>query len=834
MSARAIWVAWLVPFILCFGATPARATNPDAEFFETKIRPVLVSHCFSCHSSQLADPQGDFSLDTKAGLARGGTLGPEIVPGKPAESRLLLALRYTDRGLAMPPDGKLSDAVIADFAHWIERGAFDPRVDPPSAAGAGRSPTPGMSIEQGRQWWAFQPLIKRPPPPAWSPFPVTWPRNAIDWFVLARLGEKKLSPSPRADRRTLITRAYVDLLGYKPTFAEVEAWLADASPNAYEHLIDRLLASPHYGERWARHWMDVARFGEDNSTAEATNPAYPFAWRYRDWIIEALNADTPYDRFIKLQLAADKMHESKLEDLRALGYLGAAPVYHKDQRLSADVVYGFMTDDWDDRIDALTRGVLGLTVACARCHDHKFDPILTKDYYALAGVFASTMRAERPLFEVEPEVEQRYLWVQRRLFDLAYSVKIGTYETSTLVEPQKRMAAWKGEIERLKSEMLRLGERYPKLVENVERYWVYPTRPAPAAPAPAAAAPAPAPAAPPPPAPPAVSAEPFAQAVYDAAQFVDGEDKTYTFIRYTPGKGRNMPILRAGSVTAPGEVVPRGYITVLAAGDTRFEESGSGRLELANRIFSDSPALAARVIVNRIWDWHFGRPLVGTPSDFGTQGDKPSHPELLDDLSARFIEHGWSLKWLNKEIMMSAAYQQASTPRADAEALDPTNALVWRMNPRRLDAESYRDSLLRAAGRLDESLYGVSGDLQDVSFVRRTVYGRVSRSSPSGFLRLYDFPDANQTSPDRDLTTTSMQQLFVLNSAFMRGLGSALRDGVAEQATLALRVRELYRRALSRDPSAQELAEAVLYSSHAGVERLAQVLLSTNEEIFVP
>src|SRR5437763_4158743 len=469
--------AWLVlPFVL--SALPVHAQTTDADFFESKIRPVLATRCFGCHASKLAAPKGELTLDTKAGLAKGGKLGAEIVPGNPAASRLLHALSYIDPSLAMPPTGKLPDQVIADFEQWIAKGAVDPRVDPAPAAAAGaiattNAPLKGMPIDQGRKWWAFQPVSAHTP------------SRSIDAFLLDKLQEKKLTMSPRADRRTLVSRAYVDLVGYKPTYEEVEAFVNDPSPNAYEKLIDALLASPHYGERWARHWMDVARFGEDNSTSEATNPGYPFAWRYRDWIIEALNADTPYDRFVKLQLAADKMPGVKREDMRALGYLGAAPIYHKDQRLSAEVTYGFMTDDWDDRIDAVTRGVLGMTVACARCHDHKFDPILTKDYYALAGVFASTMRAERPLFDVDPQVEQRYLWVQRRLFDLFYSANLATNEASTFVEPEKRVATWKGEIETLKAEMLGLQERYPKLVENVQRFWTF------AKPAAAAAPPAP-------------------------------------------------------------------------------------------------------------------------------------------------------------------------------------------------------------------------------------------------------------------------------------------------------------------------------------------------------
>jgi hypothetical protein len=822
----------LVIALLCVAA-PASAQNADAEFFESKIRPVLATRCYGCHSSKLAAPKGELVLDTKAGLAKGGTLGAEIVPGKPAESRLMEALRHTNPALAMPPTGKLADTVIADFEAWIAKGAVDPRIDPVQGAPAPQ-PLAGMPIDQGRKWWAFQPLDSAAGASRRSAEGAK--ADPIDVRIIERLAEKKLSMSPRADKRTLVTRAYVDLLGFKPTFEETQAFVNDPSPGAWEKLIDTLLASPHYGEQWARHWMDVARFGEDNSTTEATNPPYPFAWRYRDWIIEAINADVPYDRFIKLQLAADKMTGTTREDLRALGYLGAAPIYHKDQRLSAEVTYGFMADDWDDRVDAVTRGVLGMTVACARCHDHKFDPILTKDYHALLGVFASTMRAERPLFDVDPQVEQRYLWLQRRLFDLWYSANLATRESTTFVDPEKRVAKWKGEIDTLKAEVMTLQERYPKLVSNVERFWTtlaVPEPPKPAAPA--------APLTPVAPVAPAArarqnpaSSEPFTQAVYDAAQHVNGEDTTYTFIDYKPGEARNMPIFRAGNVAAPGEVVPRGYLTVLSKGDPAFKDAGSGRLELAERIFSESSSLAARVIVNRVWGWHFGRPLVATTSDFGVQGEKPSHPELLDDLSARFIANGWSLKWLNKTIMLSAAYQQASKPRADGEAVDPLNTLVWRVNPRRLDVEAYRDSLLRSAGLLQMTLYGVSDDLSDEDFTRRTIYGRVSRSNTNMLLRLYDFPDANQTSPGRDLTTTSLQQLFVMNSAFMHKLGGALADAVRGEETYELKVRNLYRKVLSRDPTTAELAEGRAYLKEGTVERLAEILLSTNEEIFWP
>ena len=352
-----------------------------------------------------------------------------------------------------------------------------------------------------------------------------------------------------------------------------------------------MLASPRYGERWGRHWLDVARFAEDNPTSEATNPPYPFAWRYRDWVIEAMNKDLPFDRFVKLQLAADLMPGSKREDLRALGYLGAAPIYHKDQRLSEEVIYTFVTDDWDERVDAVTRGLLGMTVACARCHDHKFDPIPTKDYYGLAGVFASTMRAERPLFDVDPQIEKRYLWIQNRLFDLRYSANLLTNEASTVDGAAPRVAKWKAEIASLKAEMESLRDLYPELSQ--ERREVL-DRDSAAAPrsstGKSAGSGSPAPAAqqrrrf-------ASSTEPFANAVYDAAQYVDGSDPNYTFVVYKPGEARNLPVMLRGNVATPGEITPRHFLSVLSKSEPRVQERlgppRTGREDIQRRCAAD-------------------------------------------------------------------------------------------------------------------------------------------------------------------------------------------------------------------------------------------------------
>jgi hypothetical protein len=435
------------------------------------------------------------------------------------------------------------------------------------------------------------------------------------------------------------------------------------------------------------------------------------------------------------------------------------------------------------------------------------------------GVFASTMRAERPMFDVDPKIETRYLWMQNRLFDLHYAADLLTDEASTVVDSAPRVAKWKAEIEALKTEAEGWRERYPKLVESLEKYWTFTPPPR-----------EPRPATPPPP-------EPFMNSVFDAAQDVDAADPQFTEIIYKPGEARDFPVLPHGNVATPGDLAPRHFLTVLSQGDSTFR-IGSGRLELAERMFTDGAALTARVIVNRVWDWHFGRPLVATTSDFGVQGDKPTHPELLDDLAARFIAHGWSLKWLNREIMLSAAYRQSSRSRADAEQVDQVNLLLWRMNPRRLDVESYRDSILRAAGTLNEAMYGPSEDLDRAGSHRRTVYGRVSRVRLSNILRLYDFPDPTQTSPGRDLTTTSLQQLFVMNSAFMEEQASALVKLVENEPMAGrspnVQVTSLYRKVLARDPSPEEMALAIEYLKEGSLEQYAQVLLSTNEEIFWP
>jgi hypothetical protein len=804
---------------------PPATSAEDREFFEKSIRPLLVAKCYGCHSAEAKIVHGELHLDSQQGVAQGGSSGELIAPRDPDNSLLIQAVRWDDTSLQMPPDEKLSATQIAALEEWVRRGAPDPRTGDAAASAEKRV----IDLEEGRQWWAFQPVTPLEAPADDD----GWARKKHDHFVHAKLRESGLAPSPAADKAVLLRRAYLDLTGLRPTYEQVQAFVADDSPDAYEKVVEQLLASPKYGERWGRYWLDVVHYGEDNYTGEATTPPFPYAWRYRDWVIEAINKDVPYDRFVKLQLAADLMPETPRADLVALGFLGASPGYHKDGRLSKDVIETLYTDDWDERLDTVTRGFLGLTVACARCHDHKFDPIPTADYYSLAGVFASTVQSPRPLAEIDPATESRFMVDTQRLFYRSYAANLLRDDPgSKPAEAREKVLRLRKELEQIKEENAGLRESHPEAFALLERLAKQPN-PYPDEPKPEKkddedrgprergrgrrGA----------------STAPLFHAVYDAGFFVDGGDPDFTMLEIKPGQPRDLHVLPGGNVTKPGAAAPRGFLSVLSTGDTKFEQ-GSGRRELADCIFDDAKALSARVIVNRVWAWHFGQPLVATPSDFGTQGEKPSHPELLDDLAARFIEHGYSLKWLHRELMLSATYEQASKPRDDAVGIDPANRLLWRMNPRRLDIEAFRDCLLQAANSLDDKVGGPSEDLDRGQNTRRTVYGRVSRGRSSTLLQLYDFPSAAIHSPQRQTTTSPLQQLFLMNSEFVQDRAADLAEQVEKEPDVPARVRALYRRLLGRDPSEDELKLAEQFLATGPLAQYAQALLSTNEVIFWP
>lgn len=684
------------------------ASAEDIEFFEARIRPVLAKHCYECHSSKSETIQGGLRLDLAATSLKGGDTGPAVVAGKPEKSLLLSAIRYED--FEMPPTERLSPKVIADFEHWIQRGAADPRTNGDAASGI----DDGIDIESGRQFWAFQ-----PPKAANLPDELT-ASERIDRLIQKQLVEAGISPGAAADRRTLLRRVSFDITGLPPTRAEVDAFDADDQPGAFARQVDRLLNSPRYGERWARVWLDTARFAEDQAHIVGNNKAlfYPNAWMYRDWVIKTFNQDVPYDRFVLLQLAADLVEPDSDENAAALGFIGLGPKYYR--RNDPEV----MADEWEDRVDVVGRGLQGLTVACARCHDHKYDPVATEDYYALAGVFAGTEMFNRPLSD---DVEKG--------------------KDGQAKEPVKSM-----------------------------------------------------------------------HVVRDS-------------------KPRDLAVMIRGDVNNKGDVVARGFLQVMYPGERRTFTEGSGRLELAQCITDPGNPLTARVFVNRIWQQYFGRGIVGTASNFGQLGERPSHPELLDDLAVGFMNNGWSIKWLHRQIVLSETYRRSSAITDAAARIDPDNRLLWRMNRRRLSVEGWRDAVLAVSGQLSEDVGGPSIRPDDPKEIRRTVYSQVSRFQLNPLLALFDFPDPNSHSAVRVETNTPLQKLFLMNSPFMTARAAAITEEVASSPDdSGAVVTSLFQRLFQRMPDESELSAAQDFLKSRptdGGTQLAQVLMSSNEFWFV-
>ncbi len=850
---------WLLAIAL--GASPARADD----FFEAKIRPVLVEQCFKCHSADAAANKklkANLRLDTAEGLRKGGDSGSPLAE-KPAQSLLLKSLKG-EGAEQMPPSGKLPDAVIADFEKWVAMGAPDPRTASAKAA-------TGIDIEKGRKHWSFQP-VRKPEVP--TPKPET--RNPIDAFILAKLREQGLTPVPQADRRTLIRRVYFDLIGLPPTPAEVDAFVKDGSPDAYAKLVDKLLASPQHGERWARHWLDVARFSEDQAHTFQVKPK-PGAHQYRDWVIRAFNDDMPFDKFARLQIAGDLVPESEGDPftrLAGLGFNGLGAEYYGDAGAATQAA----ADGLDDKLDTLTRGFLALTVACARCHDHKYDPIPQKDYYALVGVYNGVKMTDAPL--ASAEVVKRYDDAQAKVKEQDDAIKTWLGEKVwAVVEPEvakveKYIAAAKtanGSTDKV-SELA----AKEKLNTRFLRQWVKYLSPQNSKVLPAVRD----------------GAADFGEKLADAmkarakpskdqgtlikAMFTDkaapffldpkdvekqlakGDTDTlagmrkeleerkkasppmYPIAHVVKGSGQAMPVYVRGNVKRPGDIAPKGFPQVLTPAGAEQPKDFT-RLELANAIASKDNPLTARVIVNRVWAQHFGRGLVTTPSNFGALGDRPSHPELLDWLAAEFVEHGWSLKWLHRQIVLSDAYRRSSEG-IKANDKDADNVYLWRANRRRLEVEPWRDALLAVSGRLDSSMGGPTTNLRDAANVRRTVYAKISRHELDGLLRLFDFPDANVTADKRTLTTVPQQQLFVLNSEFMVTQAKAFASRVKLAGTDdAVRITEAYRLAYGRSPTAAEakIGQAFLAAPTDPKDKLtkweqyAQALLAANEFLYV-
>ncbi len=810
-TAMAVAVAAAPPQASGTGAGVAASRGPvatgDGQFFESRVRPLLVQRCGSCHGAKIA--QGGLSFATPAALRKGGESGPAVVPGKPDESRLIAAVRWADPKLRMPPAAKLPDAEVAILVEWISKGA--PFPEPAATRGASSKSGP-LSLAEGRNWWAFRPL--RAPEPA-AVRRAGWPRTRVDRYLLARMEQARLTPSPEADARTLIRRLSFDLTGLPPTPEEVEQFVSDTRseagqkpskfPTAYERLLERLLASPQYGERWGRHWLDLVRYCD---VPEAWAQSDAQAWLYRDWVVSALNADLPYDRFVQRQIAADLLPDTAPTDLAALGLLGLSPTYWKELKLAPDVIKAVVAEEWEERIGTVGGAIMGLTVACARCHDHKQDPISQKDYYALAGVFASIRQAPRPM--LPPEQGARVMAAREKVKGLeAEALRLD--QAAKAEKDAVKAATHRSQAAEARARITSVRSETPGIDA------------------------------------------PLAYAVEDAALQVlpDGTDRTR--LSWNPGQGQDIALHLRGNPAREGGTVTRRFLSVLSQGEPRAFVQGSGRRELAEALFREGAPLSARVMVNRVWRHHFGRGLVETPSNFGTTGDRPTHPELLDDLATRFVRSGWSLKWLHREIVLSAAYRQSSAvlaanPSIPHSALrtphlvDPENRLLARMTRRRLEVEAWRDSILAAAGTLDRQMGGEPQELSSPSHRRRTLYGLVRRRDLDDLLRLYDFPDPTMHVPARFPTTTPLQQLYVLNSPFLGTQASALAKRVMGEATdTEGRIRRAYRLLFGREPRLRELAAGRDYlgaeggADASGVrwQQYAEVLLAGNELMFI-
>ncbi|WP_165252116.1 PSD1 and planctomycete cytochrome C domain-containing protein [Paludisphaera soli] len=914
--------AWLLLL-----ARAARADDPETartEFFEAKVRPILVERCYGCHSAQAESLKGSLAVDSLEGLLKGGDLGPAVEPGNPDESLLIQAVGYEDDSVKMPPKQRLPDAEIAVLRQWVAGGAAFP-----ATAAAPAAKARGIDFAEARKHWSYLPVARREPPPVADD---SWSQSPIDPFVLAKLEAAGLSPSPPADRRTLLRRVSYDLVGLPPTAEEIAAFESDTSDDAYAKVVDRLLASPRYGERWGRHWLDVARYADskDGVLMYGDDRIRPYAYTYRDYVVRSFNEDAPFDRMIREQLAADVVApKDEPWRLAAMGFLTLGRAFDNN-----------VHDQIDDKIDVVTRGLLGLTVACARCHDHKYDAIPTADYYSLYGVFAGAEAPlELPLLDDPAKTPDRksfedaaaakraevgkFLDDQYALLSEEARKRAGDYlfhaattppdplETAvffmSLAPEQLRppiIARWRRFLKQRAvpgdpvfgpwAELMRrddaalaadasgvlakavdatnplvhaaLGAATLRSRADVARAYadllvrVYQeSKSTPPDPSDTARR----------------QLLAVLQGPESPSHFTRGQTQAYMSrgdkdayygkvleldrmtVKAADPAPRAMVLVDSdepyaprifvrGNPAQPGDAVPRRFVRVLSEAEPKPFARGGGRLDLAEAIADPSNPLTGRVIVNRAWMHHFGEPLVSTPSDFGERSNPPSHPELLDDLAARFVEEGWSLKNLHRLIVLSATYQQASADRPDCRKVDPENKLLWRANRRRLDFEAMRDTLVFVSGRLDPTMYGKPVDVaNDPKNGRRTVYGLVDRQSLPAVFRAFDFASPDASAERRPLTTVPQQALFGMNAPLVVEQAKALaeRPDVAGAADPRDAIRALYRRVLAREAAADEVDMAARFLQSLADEpggpklapraQLAQVLLIANESMFV-
>lgn len=736
----------------------ADAAPASVEFFERAIRPVLVEHCIKCHGPE--KQWSNFRVDSRDALLKGGDFGLGVVPGKPEDSLLMKAVRQTDDELSMPPKSRLTDRQIADLEQWIKQGAVYPVEE--VAKSKYRDP----------KHWSFQPVVNPPLPMVKDPASA---QSSIDRFIIARLDAQGLAPAPRADNRTLLRRATFDLTGLPPTPEEVAAFLADDRPDAFARVIERLLNSPAYGERWGRHWLDVVRYADSNGLDE--NVAHGNAWRYRDYVVAAFNNDKPYSQFVREQLAGDLLPAAsdaqRAEQLIATGFLALGPkvIAEPDEvKMEMDIV--------DEQIDTAGKAFLGMTFGCARCHDHKFDPIQTADYYALAGIFKSTRTME--------SFKKVAKWHENSLPDAAAAAQQQAH--------RKQVEAKKAEIQKIIDEAnaavttAPLSEALPDKPET--RY----------------------------------SAETQAQLKQrrdELAALEKAAPELPSAMGVTEHKVVEVPIHIRGSHLKLGELAPRRVPVVFTSLKApTFTSSQSGRREFAEWLVDAEHPLTYRVFVNRVWRWHFGKGLVRTPDNFGMLGESATHPELLDWLTRRFIEQGTSVKDLHRLIMLSNTYQQSSQPLVATAERDPENRLWGRAAVRRLEAEAVRDALLAVGDTLDRTMGGsllqvknrayffdhTSTDRTNYNVNRRSLYLPIVRNNVYDVFQLLDYPDAAVTTGDRATTTIAPQALLMLNSDLVGRASMDLAGRIlAERTADAERIQRLHELAYSRPATDEEI-----------------------------
>jgi len=833
LSATAYIAFALDPHLVTssFGEDRQAPTQEQLNFFESKIRPVLVTHCYECHSADSKIVQGRLRLDSREGVLKGGDTGAVLQPGKPEKSLLIKALRHD--GIEMPPKGKLSASVIKDFETWIAMGAPDPRVAKESKVAR------TIDIEEGRKHWSFRPVANPAVPGVKDE---SWPIDPLDRFVLARLEASGLRPVPDADRYTWLRRVSLDLTGLPPTPAEIDAFVRDNSPRACETVVDRLLKSRAFGERWARHWLDLTGYADMIGTSN--NVFAEHAWRYRDYLIEAFHQDKPFDRFVREQIAGDLMPaespQRRAEQITATGFLmvGDVEIVEPDKaKMEADHI--------DTQVAKIGTAFLGMTLNCVRCHDHKFDPIGLPDYYGIAGMLRSSPATHKIPFGV---------WSLLNSTELPETPEQLVARQKLEAEQAEKLAALKAEREKLQAEkkevesQLALPEntdsrgakadiekRRDEIAEQLKKLG------------------------------PAIQhAEFFASKVPKAFAMRDGE---------TPA---DMPIYIRGNPYAPGAVIPRGTVRVASWDKFSAIPAGqSGRLQLADWLADKRNPLTPRVTVNRIWQKLFGEGLVRSVDYFGTRGETPSHPELLDHLATRFMQDGWSQKQLIRSIVLSRTYRLSSTNNAAAMQVDPDNRLLWRMNRQRLDAEALRDQLLAVSGELKQSNGGPALVLEDVEncgaltqqgvnppnythrkprageeFLR-TIYLPVMRTNTATNDRLrsfFDFVNPAQIAGQRSQTVVPTQSLFVMNNDLFRQRAKALADQLIAAAPQPdARLNQLWLRVCNRPLTPPERDDALAFLRQLGESletkdaaaresllwtELCHSLLSSNEFVF--